>query len=472
MSATEAAPRVRFAPSPTGYFHIGNARSALYNWLFARQTGGSFILRIEDTDRERSEDTWTRGILEALTWLGLNWDEGPIHQSERSGLYDEAVAKLLAGGHLYACDCTREEIDARTRHNSVPGYDGFCRDRGLEPGPGRALRFRVPDEGTTVVRDLVRGDVEFENATIEDFVIVKSNGDPLFVLANVVDDRDMAITHIIRGEEHLPTTPKAILIWLALGGVPLPQYAHLALLVNEKRQKLSKRRDRVAVEDYRSLGYLPEALVNYLALLGWSPGDDRELFSLEELVEAFSLSDVSHSPAFFDEKRLAHFNGLYIRALAVEAFVERTQAYLAETDLVPERFELGTFNRVAPLVQERIAILSEIPALVAFLFEDPFSVDKDAFEKSIRRDDDAAVILGRAHSQLGACDWDPDSIRAAVVSIAEAVGRNLAKTQAPIRVATMGRAVGLPLFESIEVLGRERTLERIEGSLAALAAEA
>ena len=469
MSASEGATRVRFAPSPTGYFHIGGARTALYNWLFARQTGGTFVLRIEDTDRERSEESWTKGILDALTWIGVAWDEGPIMQSARGALYRAAVDQLVATGHLYACDCSRDDIDARTRHNAVPGYDGYCRERGVEPVAGLPLRFRVPDEGTTVVNDLVRGDVEFENATIEDFIVVKSNGDPLFVLANVVDDRDMAITHVIRGEEHLPTTPKAILIWRALGGMELPHYAHLALLVNEKRQKLSKRRDRVAVEDYRALGFLPEPLVNYLALLGWSPGDDRELFTLDELVVAFNLAEVSHSPAFFDEKRLTHFNGLYIRAMRTEEFIERTASFLSETDLLPEGFDAPTFERVAPLVQERVAILSEIPGLVDFLFNPTFVVDDAAFEKSIRRDEHAPEILGQAAARFSECEWNSDTIRAVVVAIADSLGRNLARTQAPIRVATMGRAVGLPLFESLEVLGRERTIERISRSLSDLA---
>src|SRR5579871_4086525 len=208
--SASAPPRVRFAPSPTGYFHVGGARTALYNWLFARQHGGVFVLRIEDTDRERSEESYIDGILAALSWLGIDWDEGPYRQSERAALYTEAAQRLIAGSHAYYCDCTRQQIDERTKDLPVPGYDGFCRERGLGPGPGRALRFRVPDEGTTVVHDVVRGDVEFANSTIEDFVILKSSGDPLFVLAVVVDDQAMGITHVIRAEEHLPTTPKAV----------------------------------------------------------------------------------------------------------------------------------------------------------------------------------------------------------------------------------------------------------------------
>lgn len=461
-------PRVRFAPSPTGYFHVGGARTALFNWLFAKRLGGAFILRIEDTDRERSDESWTGGILEALSWLGITWDEGPYFQSERRHLYDAAIERLIASGNVYACDCTREAIDARTKGAATPGYDGFCSTRGLEPGIGRALRFRVPEDGATVVHDIVRGDVVFQNDTIEDFVIVKSNGDPLFVLANVVDDQDMGITHIVRAEEHLPTTPKAILIWEALGGPELPVFAHVPVLVNEKRQKLSKRRDRVAVEDYRALGFLPEAMVNYLALLGWGPGDDREIFTLVELVELFRLEDVNLSPAFFDEKRLAHFNGLYIRALDVEEFCERLTPFLTD-DAVPwpaDRLDMDTVHLLAPLVQERIATLGEAPAMLEFLFSDPFHPDDDSVEKAIRKDDQAGTILKLARERFATTEWRAESLRGVVESIAVDLDRKIGKTQAPIRVATMGRTVGLPLFESLEVLGQATTLARLDAVLA------
>ena len=272
--------RVRFAPSPTGYFHVGGARTALYNWLVARKGDGKFVLRIEDTDRERSKPEWIEGILSALEWLGVDWDEGPYLQSERGPIYADVASRLFESGNAYACDCTREQVLERTKGNAIPGYDGFCRDRGLAWTPGTVLRFRVPDSGVTIVHDVVRGEVEFQNSTIEDFVIVKSNGDALFVLAVVADDRDMEITHVIRAEEHLPTTPKAVLIWEALGGPPLPVFAHLPWLVNEQRQKLSKRRDKVAVEDYRVQGYLPEAMRNYLVLLGWGSPDQREISQL------------------------------------------------------------------------------------------------------------------------------------------------------------------------------------------------
>ena len=467
---SEGAPRVRFAPSPTGYFHVGGARTALYNWLFARRLGGRFVLRIEDTDRERSHPEWTEGILSALSWLGIGWDEGPVHQSERRQHYASAARRLYNEGRAYACDCTPQAVRDRTTGNAVPCYDGFCRDRGLEPGSGRALRFRVPDEGTTVVHDLVRGEVEFANATIEDFVVQKSNGDALFVLAVVVDDLDLRITHVIRGEEHLPTTPKAVLLWGALGdGRPLPAFAHLPVLVNEQRQKLSKRRDRVAVEDYRALGYLPEAIVNYLALLGWSPADGRELLTREELVEEFRLEEVNRSPAFFDEKRLAHFNGVYLRALDDGGFVDRARPFLEAAEAsfgAPVDWEV--FGRLAPLVKERVSTLAEVPGLVAFAFAVPFAPDEDAYGKAIAGDEAAPGILRSFLAGMDASPFDADGLRALLTGVAEGAGRKLGKVQAPVRVATMGRIVGLPLFESLEVLGQDEARRRVEAALARL----
>jgi glutamyl-tRNA synthetase len=457
-------PRVRFAPSPTGYFHVGGARTALFNWLFARQQGGVFILRIEDTDTERNREEWIDGIGTALAWLGLDWDEGPYLQSERSSLYADAVDKLVAGGHVYYCDCTREAVEARTGDRATPGYDGFCRDRGLGPGPGRALRFRTPDEGSTTVSDLVRGEVVFQHATIEDFVVVKSTGAPLFVLANAVDDMDMGVTHVIRGEEHLPNTPKAILVWQALGGPRLPVFAHLPVLVNEKRQKLSKRRDPVALEDYRHQGYLPDAMRNYLALLGWGPTDGQEIMGLDVMVRDFRLTEVTRSPAFFDVRKLTHFNGEYIRAMGVERFIEACRPWLESGPWAPSAFDPEVFSQMAPLVQERVATLAEVPAMVDFLFLDEAPVEQASWDKAIARDPEAGRILDAAMAGYAACPWTAEEIRAATLDVAEQAGRKLAKAQAPIRVAVTGRTVGPPLFESLHLLGRDRTLERLRAA--------
>lgn len=470
MSRTERPVRVRIAPSPTGYFHVGGARTALYNWCFARRHGGVFVLRIEDTDAERHVEESVEGIKSALRWLGIDWDEGPYRQSERRDHYRRALDELWEQGHLYACECTRETVLERTRDNPTPGYDGFCRDRKLDRGPGRALRFRVPRDGVTVVEDLVRGPVRFANETIDDFVVAKSNGDPLFVLAVVVDDREMAISHIIRAEEHLPTTPKAVLLWEALGSdtQPLPAFAHLPVLVNEKRQKISKRRDRVAIEDFRAQGFLPEAMANYLALLGWSPKDGRDLLSLDELVDEFRLEDVNHSPAFFDEKKLLHFNGVYLRALPVTAFVERCRRWAEEDAQSPvvAEFSSPQFAFLAPLVQERAATLSEAASLVDFLFNPDFAIEDASFDKAIAKDLEADPILRDAYGRLEDSPFDAASLKAEIEALADAHGRKLGKAQAPIRVAALGRTVGLPLFESLEALGRERTLRRLADAIA------
>lgn len=470
---TGRAVRVRFAPSPTGYFHVGGARTALYNWAFARQHAGSLILRIEDTDTERNKEEWVRGILDALTWIGVDWDEGPYRQSERTRLYERAADQLWDAQMVYACDCTREAVLARTKDNPIPGYDGYCRNRGLERGPGRALRFAVPDDGVTIVHDVIRGDVEFANSTIEDFVVVKSNGDALFVMAVVVDDRDMAVSHVIRAEEHLPTTPKAVLLWKALDSldepIALPVFAHLPVLVNDKRQKISKRRDRVALEDYEALGYLPEAMVNYLCLLGWSPPDGRELFGMADLVREFRLEDVNHSPAFFDEVKLQHFNATYIRQLTVEEFTGRVSAWAESTHepLGTEIYSTPEWHFLAPLVQERVTILSEVPSYIDFLAAVDFQVDEASFDKAVVRDESAGEILAEARKRFVDLDsWESAQLKSELEAVAAKFERKLGKTQAPVRVAALGRTVGLPLFESLEVLGRDVVLARIDDALA------
>jgi glutamyl-tRNA synthetase len=464
--------RVRFAPSPTGYFHVGGARTALYNWLFARQRGGAFVLRIEDTDPERSRDEWIEGILEALRWLGLDWDEGPYRQSERMDRHREAALRLVEAGHAYRCDCTPDAVRVRAGGEEVRPYDGFCRDRGLGPGPGRVVRFRVPDEGVTVVRDLIRGRPEFENARIEDFVIVRSDGTPVFVLANAVDDLDMRITHVVRGEEHLPTTPKYVLIRQALGEAEPPVFAHLPLLVNEQRRKLSKRRDRVSLEDYRSQGYLPDAMVNYLALLGWAPRGDREFLSIEELVAEFDLTAVNPSPAFFDVRKLNHFNGHYVRSRPLERFVLESEPWLRGAEGTGyERADLDLYARVAPLVQTRIETMAQIPDLCAFLFVERPEIDPEAWERTFGSPGAVEVLRDAADAYAG-CPWDAATLKDVTAAVGERHGLKLSKAQAPVRVAVTGRTVGLPLFESLEVLGRQRTLERISQALDRLASVA
>jgi glutamyl-tRNA synthetase len=449
-------------------FHVGGARSALFNWLYARQHGGTLVLRIEDTDASRNRPEWTEGIIRALAWLGIDEDqyEGPYFQSANTGEHTKAVERLREAGRAYFCDCTRDDVIARTG-DSYKGYDGHCRDRGLEAGPGRALRFRTPDEGTTVVVDLIRGKPAFENATIEDFVIARGDGSVLFMLANVVDDMTQGITHVIRAEEHLSNTPKQQMLWEALGVQP-PIWAHVPVVVNEKRQKLSKRRDKVALEDYQAEGYLAEAMRNYLMLLGWAPSGDREIVPWSVIEEEFRLEDVHPSPAFFDVKKLRAFNGEYIRALPVEEFVERCRPWLGApyAPWAPERFDEEVFLALAPLAQTRVAVMSEITAIVDFAFLDEPDVDEASWNKAMK--EPAAAILTAAIEAYADVPWTAEELKARTEAIGVEHGLKLGKTQAPIRVAVTGRTVGLPLFESLQVIGRERTLDRLRKALGAL----
>ncbi|HTT60075.1 MAG TPA: glutamate--tRNA ligase [Acidimicrobiales bacterium] len=475
-------PRVRFCPSPTGFFHVGSARTALFNWLFARQRDGVFLLRIEDTDQTRDREEYVEVIYEAMGWLGLSPDVPATRQSANFAAHSVAAAALLEHGFLYYCDCTPAEIEARKAPGSPPGYDGYCRDRGLERSATTALRFRTPREGVTVVHDLIRGDVEFVNSLIDDFVVVRSSGGVLYALANATDDRNDRITHVIRGEEHLANAPKQILLWESLNAssgndVAVPLYAHLPLLVNEQRKKLSKRRDPVSTELYRNEGYLSSAFVNYLALLGWSPRGDDEIVPLSTLVEQFRLEDVSHSPAFFDVKKLRHMNGEYVRALSPEEFlvasapwVDPWHAAWQPSDREPswrkEQFSPGLFASVAPLVQERVAVLSEIPGMVEFFFLDEPRYDEAAFAKVITNDPVGTAILEGAIARYEVLDdWSAPALHDVVERLGNEHGLALRKAQAPIRCAVTGSLIGPPLFESLHYLGRARTLARLRHAL-------
>jgi len=461
--------RVRFAPAPTGFLHVGSARAALFNWLYARHVGGTFVLRIEDTDPERSRDDLVDGIERSLKWLGVDWDEGPYRQSQRMHLYREAAERLVAGRAAYYCDCTKDDIAAR---NPPGGYDGFCRDRGLGPGPGRALRFRTPGEGETVVHDVIRGDVVFDNANLEDFVILRAGGEPMFILANAVDDADMRITHVLRGEDLLSSTPKVLLLRHALGypSADDPLYGHLPVIVNEKRQKLSKRRDDVALEEFRERGYLPQAMRNYLALLGWGPSSGKEIMSLAEMVAEFRLEDVKPSTAFFEVEKLDQVNAEYMRALHVTTFVRDSLPWLEDDPpWPPENFDLAAFEAMAPFVQERVRKLSDVPGLVDFLFLDEPTIDPQSWEKGVLGVKDGPALVAEAAAAYGALpEWTAAALHDATLALGEAHGLKLGKAQAPIRVAVTGRTVGPPLFESLTVLGRERTLRRVQAALVRL----
>jgi glutamyl-tRNA synthetase len=465
-------PRYRFAPSPTGFFHVGGARTALYNWALTLREGGTFVLRIEDTDESRNEPQWTQGIIDALAWLGINNDhpqfEGPYFQSANAQAHIDAAMKLFAEGKAYFCDLTGEQVQERAKASGKPGYDGFSRDRGLEAGPGRVLRFRVP-AGETVVHDLVRGEVKFDNATIEDFVLLRGNGSPMFLLANVVDDQIMNITHVVRAEEHLPNTPKQQMIWNALNVAP-PTWAHVPVLVNEQRKKLSKRRDKVAVEQYREEGILPEAMVNYLMTLGWAPAGDTEIVPWQHIVDTFRLEDVNHSPAFFDIQKLQAFNGEYIRKMPLEVFIAECEPFLTgETMPWPAgSFKQDIFRGMAELVQTRVTALTEVPAMIDFFFLDEPAFDDASWVKATK-DEWASAVLSETTAAYATAEWNHDSLKAVIEQVGEKHGLKLGKVQAPIRVAITGRTVGPPLFESLELLGRETTLARLAAASQRLA---
>jgi len=461
---------------------VGSARTALFNWFIAQQEPAStFILRIEDTDTERNREEWIDGIVEAMDWLGLGPYEGPFRQSAHATAHAAAAAALRERGDAYYCDCSREDLEARKGSDPTPGYDGYCRNRLVPRSATTATRFRTPDDGTTVVHDEIRGDVTFANAVIDDFVIAKSSGAVLYALANVVDDRADRVTHVIRGEEHLPNTPKQILLWRALDEVsgdrlPLPLYAHLPLLVNEQRKKLSKRRDPVAVESFRDQGYLSAAFVNYLALLGWSPRGEEEKVSLSTCVSQFQLADVSNSPAFFDVKKLTHMNGEYIRDLDTAAFREACGPWItpwlsswAPTNRLPpwspQQFDEARFLALAPAVQERVALLGDVPDMMDFLFLETPRFDEAAFHKTVRQSVESQELLRRALELFASVSWHSETLHDAVLDMGAALGMVLRKAQAPIRCAVTGRLVGPPLFESLEVLGRDITRDRLAAAL-------
>ena len=462
-------PRYRFAPSPTGYFHVGGARTALYNWILALQTNGVFVLRVEDTDDSRNNPQWTQGILDALAWLGIDGHdshfEGPYFQSANAALHVAAAEKLFEQGKAYYCDLSTEDIQKRAKETGKQGYDGYSRDRGLGPGAGHVLRFRVP-EGSTIVEDQVRGKVEFDNATIEDFVLLRSNGSPVFLIANVVDDINQAITHVVRAEEHLPNAPKQQMIWQALGVTP-PSWAHVPVLVNEQRKKLSKRRDKVAVEQYREEGVLADAMKNYLMTLGWAPTGDTEIVPFEKIVAEFSLSSVNHSPAFFDIVKLQSFNADYIRAMSLGDFIAACEPWLLgeKAPWSAATYDAKVFAEIAPLIQTRVQLLQEVPSMVDFLFCDLPTIDDAAFTKAFAPEWASATLI-EIRDAFKTCEFTPDALKAVVEAVGEKHTLKLGKLQAPLRVAVTGRSVGPPLFEPIAMLGRDATLKRIDVALA------
>jgi glutamyl-tRNA synthetase len=454
---------------------VGSARTALFNWLFARHHGGEMVLRVEDTDAALKTQEYVDAIIEPLQWLGLDWDDGPHFQSERRDRHAAAIEQLLAGGAAYFCDLTRAEIEERCEAAGLPtGYHGWSRDRDVADGPGVVVRFRCPDDGATVVDDIVRGRVSFGNESLEDFVIRRGDGSPTFHLANAVDDHDMAITHVIRGEDLLNTTPRVQLIWQALGLGEVPAYAHLPLLVNAKRQKLSKRRDDVSLDSYRRSGYLPEAMVNYLALLGWGPPDEVEIRPLAEIVALFDLDAVKPAAAFFDPARLDHINSAYIKALTPEQFADRAEPFLTgpDTPWPSQRYDRDVVRALAGEIQQRIAHLDEAAEWIDWILCPDITYDEKSWNKSIVKGRAAAEVLEAVEARLADDDFsDAERLEAVVMGVGDELTESTGvrvRSQPPVRVALTGSSAGLPLWEPMRLLGKDETLRRLRAARARL----
>ena len=462
--------RVRIAPSPTGLVHVGNVRAALFNWMFARHHGGVFILRIDDTDRERSEQQYEDEIKEGFRWLGLDWDEGvdvggahgPYRQSDRMDRYREVVESLVESGHAYYDDRSSEELEAlrqkAQREKLHPNY--YIRRPEREASSG-VVRFSVPQDASVEFEDVIRGNVTFGSDVIDDFVIYRSNGTPTYHLASTTDDLDHAITHVIRGEDLLSSTPKHILLSRAIGGTE-PRYAHLPLIMGPDGKPLSKRHGPTSLKEFRDRGFLPEAFRNYLSLLGWSIDAERTVFTTEEAIAAFELSDVSKNPAVFDTTKLEWMNGEYIRALPEGEFVDRVRPHLLSGlghDL--NEAEWAQFTQMAPLIQERTKFFSDAAQQVRFLFADDVEYDESSWSKVMEKDGVADVLRVSAEKLAALEAFDHGAIEVALRSMLEELELGARKGLQPLRVAVTGSQVSPPLFESIAALGKARTLGRL-----------
>jgi glutamyl-tRNA synthetase len=447
--------RLRFAPSPTGALHIGGARTALYNWLAARHGGGELVLRIEDTDRERSTEENVAQIIDAMEWLELDWDEGPVSQAGRAERHAEALQELLESGAAYPDAATARDVEAwKAEHGADRGYRGEPTD-----APGAAVRLRVPDEGETVVHDLIRGPVSFPNRSYDDFVIARGDGSVLYNFAVAVDDAEMGITEVVRGDDHLSNTPKQLLVLAALGHEP-PRYAHLPLLHGPDGKKLSKRHGAASVQELREAGYLPAAVRNYLALLGWGTDDDTTVMRTEELVRRFEVEDVGRAAAIFDEKKLRWLNGRFMREMPLDEYAAAVADHLGR--------ELDERLRAAcAIAQEKAQTLEEVWVLIRFLFEPPVE-DPKAWAKVMK--DGAEPALQAAREALQACEFDVEAIEAALSPIPDILGTKPGRVYQPIRVAITGTSVSPGIFESLAALGREESLLRIDAALARITA--
>ncbi|MDA1000453.1 MAG: glutamate--tRNA ligase [bacterium] len=460
--------RVRFAPSNTGHLHIGGARTALFNWFFARHHGGTAILRVEDTDRERSTEEFYDAILEAFEWLDIAWDEGPIRQSGRMALYQAAAQKLLASGHAFRCTCTPDAVeqmrDLARKEGRVPKYDGTCRGRyDADPDAPFCLRLRAPDTGQTVVEDLLAGAVTFENDQLDDMVIVRTDGAPMYNFCVAVDDVDMQITHVIRGNDHLSNTPKQLLVYAALGEAP-PRFAHISMILGSDKKRLSKRHGATSVLEYKSQGYLPEALINYLVRLGWSLGD-QEIFTRDEIIENFTIEGLNRSAAVFNPEKLLWVNQEYIKEGDAARLCDLMEAALRaeglDPDTIPREGRLGVVEEL----RTRARTIVELTEGARFFFTGHVEYEEKAANKFLTVE--SGATLATLRDGLSALDaFTPEAIKALFEAVMEKEGLGLGKIAQPVRVAVTGGTVSPGIFETLALLGKERTRARLDAALA------
>ena len=477
--------RVRYAPSPTGLPHVGNIRTALFNWLFARHSGGSFIVRIEDTDVNRKVEGAVEAILDGLRWLGIDWDEGPevggeygpYFQSQRLDIYRKAAQLLVTEGHAYHCYCSSQRLEQmraeQARRKQPPGYDRRCRSLSQEErakfeaqGIVPVIRFKIPLEGQTRFSDLIKGEVAFDNGTLDDFVLLKSDGYPTYHLANVVDDHLMKITHVLRADEWLSSTPRHMLLYDALGYQP-PLFAHLPMILGTDRSKLSKRHGATAITEYRDLGYLPQAMMNFLALLGWALDDHTELFTREELISHFSIERISKTSAIFNLDKLNWMNGVYIRKLSTDELTDLLMPFLNRglPQSVKRPLSREYVKQITPLIQERLAALGEAVELYDFFFVDKLAYNVELLLGKKLTREDAARGLEAALKRLQALNFDAPSLEGALRPLATELGFKTGDFFGLLRVAVTGRTAAPPLFQTMASLGKERCLKRIEAAL-------
>ena len=460
--------KVRFAPSPTGTLHIGGARTALFNWLFARHNQGEFLLRVEDTDRERSTKEFEHSILAGMKWLGLDWDQAPIYQSERIELHKKQVQRLLDEGKAYYCTCSKETLDAKRqaamKAGKKPVYDGTCRERTAKPSEPAAVRFKGPKKGTTTYKDLCRGPISFENKELDDLIIARSDGTPTYNFVVVVDDAEMKITHVIRGDDHINNTPRQVLLYQALG-FDVPEFAHLPMIHGADKKKLSKRHGATSVIEYEEMGYLPTGMMNYLARLGWSHGD-QEIFTNKELIEHFNLEAVGQSPAIFDTEKLGWVNSQHLANYTDDELLELARPHLARIGIV--EFDNNYAAKALASERERGRTLKELAKISAFYFQDQVTYDEQAFSKWLAPHDGKKVLQDIYALLKNQDDYQQEKIANIFKAYLKEHKLKMPKVAQPCRVALVGTTVSPGVYEVIAILGKDKTLARIERALALL----